>query len=162
MLLLANHYSIQEHGVGQLSLNQSITFQNFYDLKLCTRQSFYGIHTPHLGLWMASDCMKSQTDIQTIFEWEKWVERKTNSWNITDTSLMIWSRKWQPTTVFLPGESQGQRGLTGYNPWACRESDITEATECMSWWSSGQDSALPMQRAWVQSLVRELDPECHN
>ena len=71
MLLLANHYSIQEHGVGQLSLNQSITFQNFYDLKLCTRQSFYGIHTPHLGLWMASDCIKSQTDIQTIFEWEK-------------------------------------------------------------------------------------------
>ena len=41
--------------------------------------SFYGIHTPHLGPWMASDNIKSQTDIQTIFEWEKQVEKKTNS-----------------------------------------------------------------------------------
>ena len=27
-----------------------------------------------------------------------------------------WRRKWQPTTVFLPGESHGQRSLMGYNP----------------------------------------------
>ena len=27
-----------------------------------------------------------------------------------------WSRKWQPTPVFLPGESHGQRGLAGYSP----------------------------------------------
>ena len=25
-----------------------------------------------------------------------------------------WRRKWQPTPVFLPGESHGQRGLAGY------------------------------------------------
>ena len=28
-----------------------------------------------------------------------------------------WRRKWQPTSVFLPGESRGQRSLTGYSPW---------------------------------------------
>ena len=28
-----------------------------------------------------------------------------------------WRRKWQPTPVFLPGKSQGQRSLAGYNPW---------------------------------------------
>ena len=27
-----------------------------------------------------------------------------------------WRRKWQPTAVFLPGESHGQRSLTGYSP----------------------------------------------
>ena len=27
-----------------------------------------------------------------------------------------WRRKWQPTPVFLPGESHGQRSLVGYNP----------------------------------------------
>ena len=27
-----------------------------------------------------------------------------------------WRRKWQPTPVFLPGESHGQRRLTGYSP----------------------------------------------
>ena len=39
-----------------------------------------------------------------------------------------WRREWQPTPVFLPGESHGQRSLVGYSPWGCKESDTTEAT----------------------------------
>jgi len=31
-----------------------------------------------------------------------------------------WRRKWQPTPVFLPGESHGQRSLTGYSPWGLK------------------------------------------
>ena len=38
------------------------------------------------------------------------------------------SRKWQPTPVFLPGESHGQRSLVSYTPWGCKESDRTELT----------------------------------
>ena len=34
----------------------------------------------------------------------------------------------QPTLVFLPGESHGQRNLVGHNPWGCKESDMTEST----------------------------------
>ena len=37
-----------------------------------------------------------------------------------------WSREWQPTSVFLPGESHGQRSLAGYSPWDRKESDTTE------------------------------------
>ena len=37
-----------------------------------------------------------------------------------------WRRKWQPTPVSLPGESQRQRSLAGYSPWGCKESDTTE------------------------------------
>ena len=37
-----------------------------------------------------------------------------------------WRRKWQPTPVFLPGESHGQRSLVGYSPWGRKESDATE------------------------------------
>ena len=37
-----------------------------------------------------------------------------------------WRREWQPTTVFLPGESHGQRSLVGYRPWGCKESDMAE------------------------------------
>ena len=33
---------------------------------------------------------------------------------------------WQPTPVFLPGKSHGQRNLAGYNPWGPKESDTTE------------------------------------
>ena len=42
---------------------------------------------------------------------------------------MNWRRKWQPTPVFLPGESQGWRSLVGCCPWGRTESDMTEATE---------------------------------
>ena len=31
--------------------------------------------------------------------------------------MTIWRRKWQPTPVFLPGKSHGQRNLAGYSPW---------------------------------------------
>ena len=43
-------------------------------------------------------------------------------------TFMHWKRKWQPTPVFLPGESQGQRGLVGCRLWGRTESDTTEAT----------------------------------
>ena len=43
-------------------------------------------------------------------------------------TLMHWRRKWQPTPVFLPGESQGQKSLVGCHLWGRTESDMTEAT----------------------------------
>ena len=43
-------------------------------------------------------------------------------------TFMHWRRKWQPTPVFLPGESQGRRSLVGCRLWGCTESDTTEAT----------------------------------
>ena len=36
-----------------------------------------------------------------------------------------WRRTWQPTPVFLPGESHGQWSLAGYSPWGHKESDTT-------------------------------------
>ena len=43
-------------------------------------------------------------------------------------TFMHWRRKWQPTPVFLPGESQGRGSLVGCSPWGCLESDMTEGT----------------------------------
>ena len=47
-----------------------------------------------------------------------------NPW-VRNTS---WSRKWQPTVVFLPREPHGQRSLVGYSPWGPTESDMIEVT----------------------------------
>ena len=33
---------------------------------------------------------------------------------------------WQPTPVFFPGKSHGQRSLTGYSPWGRKKSDMNE------------------------------------
>ena len=41
---------------------------------------------------------------------------------------ILWRRAWQPTPVFLPGESQGRGSLVGCRLWGCTESDTTEAT----------------------------------
>ena len=43
-------------------------------------------------------------------------------------TFMHWKRKWQPTPVFLPGESQGRGSLVGCCLWGRTESDTTEAT----------------------------------
>ena len=44
-------------------------------------------------------------------------------------TFMHWRRKWQPTPVFLPGESQGQGNLMGCRLWGRTESDTAEATQ---------------------------------
>ena len=57
-----------------------------------------------------------------------------NGGDIRDASLIPGVRKipsrrtWQPTPVFLPGESHGQRSLGGYSPTGHIESYMTEAT----------------------------------
>ena len=43
-------------------------------------------------------------------------------------TFMHWKRKWQPTLVFLPGESQGRGSLEGCRLWGHTELDTTEAT----------------------------------
>ena len=40
--------------------------------------------------------------------------------------MILWRRKWQLTSVFLPGKSHGQRSLVGCSPWCHKESDTTE------------------------------------
>ena len=41
-------------------------------------------------------------------------------------TFMHWRKKWQPTPVFLPGKSHGQRSPVGCSPWGHCESDMTE------------------------------------
>ena len=58
-----------------------------------------------------------------------------NAGDIRDTSSIPglgrfpWRRKWQPTPLFLPGKSYGQRNMVGYGPNGRKESDMTEVTE---------------------------------
>ena len=49
-----------------------------------------------------------------------------------------WRRKWQPTPVFLAGESHGQRSLEGYSLWGRKESDMTERLTLHFSWIKGQ------------------------
>jgi len=54
--------------------------------------------------------------------------RQDSATSLSLFTFMHWRRKWQPTPVFLPGESQGGGSLVGCRLWGCTESDTTEAT----------------------------------
>ena len=53
------------------------------------------------------------------FEFNPWVR------------MILWRKKWQPTPLFLSGESHGLKSLAGYSPWGYKESNTTEATKHM-------------------------------
>ena len=58
---------------------------------------------------------------------------------------MHWGMKWQPTPVFLPGESQGQRSLVSFRLWGRTESDTTEATA-----AAAATSILALEILWTE------------
>ena len=71
---------------------------------------FMGFPGGASGKEPACQCRRHETQIQ--------------SW----AGKIPWRRTWQPTPVFLPGESHGWRNLAGYSPWGHEELDTTEAT----------------------------------
>ena len=108
------------------------------------------------SLWLTSLCIigswfiylielgteKAMTTHSSTLAWKiPWTEepgrlqsmeslRVRHNW-VTSFSLftfMHWRRKWQPTPVFLPGESQGRGSLVGCPLWGRTESDMTEVT----------------------------------
>ena len=65
-------------------------------------------------------CVKGYMFLATVFNTQ--YSKSTLPW----VRKIPWRREWQPTPIFLPGESHGQRSLAGYSPWGHRELDTTE------------------------------------
>ena len=60
-------------------------------------------------------------------------------------------RKWQPTPVFLPGESQGLESLVDCCLWGCTELDTTEVTAAVAATASRYNSLLGDAELWCLS-----------
>ena len=60
------------------------------------------------------------TEASLVAQWQKvcgqFRRHRSHPW----VGKIPWRREWQPTPVFLPGESCGQRSLVGYSPWGHR------------------------------------------
>ena len=90
---------------------------------------------PFLGVWHfrvnlhVSDINRFQETLK--LPW--WLSTAESTCNAGDNEVPGWipqrRRAWQPTPVFLPGDSHGQKSLMGYSPQGCKASDTTEATE---------------------------------
>ena len=87
----------------------------------------------------------------------QWLKKKKTTCNAEDTGdtagsipwrvrKIPWRRAWQPTPVFLLGESHGQRSLEGYRPQGCTELDTAEVTE---------HTHLRLTRRWVRNATPE-------
>ena len=109
-----------------------------------THPSSHTCQHDHILLWgpIAFISEKAMAPHSSILAWKTpWTEdpgrlqsmglrRVGHDW-ATSLSLFIFlhrRRKWQPTSVFLPGESQGRGSLLGCHLWGRTESDTTEAT----------------------------------
>ena len=60
---------------------------------------------------------------------------------------VLWSRKWHPAPIFLPGDSHGQRSLVGYRPWGHKESEMTENTHSI-YYGSVEGHLLSWRNLW--------------
>ena len=106
--------------------------------------------------WLSAQMVKNLPEIQETQVW--FLVRK-----------ILWSRKWQPTPVFLPGEFHGQRSLVGYSPrdrrvghdWATNTCKfLLLATESMSFLdgSDGEESACNVgDQVWSLSQEDTLE-----
>ena len=66
--------------------------------------------------------------VRSLVGCSPWVARSWTRLSDFAFTFMHWRRKWQPTPVLLPGESQGWGSLVGCRLWGRTESDTTEAT----------------------------------
>ena len=95
-------------------------------------------------LWFGVVCYTVVDDLEkalathsSTLAWKlPWTEQPGRLWSLgslsrtqlSDFTFTHWRRKWQPTPVFLPGESQGWGSLVGCHLWGHTESDTTKVT----------------------------------
>ena len=87
-------------------------------------------HSEGNGTPLQYSCLENPMDGGTWWAAVHGVEEgRTRLSDFTFTfTFMDWRRKWKPTPVFLPGESQGQGSLVCCRVWGRTESETTEAT----------------------------------
>ena len=87
---------------------------------------FVGHLSGGYGIWLYRECIPCGLALGSsscLWMWNTFFGRFQSDFTFTH-----WRRKWQPTPVFLPWESQGQGSLVGCRLWGRTESDTTEAT----------------------------------
>ena len=105
-------------------LLQLVSPQSFLQSTQSPSSNPYPVLTVHI-----SDEFLQFTSAQGLL---RWCSGKESTCNAGDTGFDPWvgkiplEEKWQPTPVFLPEKSHGQRSLVGYGPWGSKESDKTE------------------------------------
>ena len=97
---------------GLLSMGSHRVGHNWSDLAAAAAAAMITFWASQAAWWLKKKKSAVQEMPKTQI-WHSWVE-------------ISWNRKWQPTSVFLPGQFHGQRSLVGYSPWGRKKADTTE------------------------------------
>ena len=140
--LIRGNYTSQKQVRFSFPQNCAPQKENFLSFE--SLQCYLSSYILNNRLWgMHNGAEKAMAPHSRTLAWKtSWTEepggqQSTGSWRVGHdwaTSLsfltfMHWRRKWQPTPVFLPGESQGRWSPVGCRLWGHTESDTTEATQ---------------------------------
>ena len=101
-------------------------YSNYHTIALISHASMEKAMAPHSStLAWKIPWTEGPGRLQSMRSW-----RVGHSWvtSLSVFTFMNWRRKWQPTPVFLPAESQGRGSLVGCCLWCHIESDTTEVT----------------------------------
>ena len=107
--ILHHHWHQQKSHLHHLT-SKSLQ-QPPYHSATCTLQFTFSTTAKHFPWWLRQQRICLQCRRPGFDPW---------------AGKMPWRRRWLPTPVFLPGESNEQRSLVGYSPWDNKESDTTE------------------------------------
>ena len=117
-------------------------FFSFFKIPICNIWSYFYLVIWHFSLTLEVLSKRAMASHSSTLAWEiPWTEEPgrlqsmgslrvghdwvTSLWLFT---FMHWRRKWQPTPVFLPGESQGRGSLVGCRLWGRTKSDTTDTS----------------------------------
>ena len=120
---LAHTSTIQQHGVLLEYYTESSEIMFLWDYLVSWSEKAMAPHSSTLAWkipWTEEPGgLQSMASLRVGHDWAT---------SLSLFTFMRWRRKWQPTPVFLPGESQGRGSLVGCRLWGRTESDTTEAT----------------------------------
>ena len=116
--LAADNFSRTQHHLKAKVISGIFSLKVWFQMQkaMATHSSTVAWKIPGMG---EPDRLQSMGSLTVRHDW-------TTSLSLF--TFMHWRRKWQPTPVFVPGESQGWGSLVGCRLWGHTESDTTEAT----------------------------------
>ena len=138
--------TIPTQGLNPLPLH----WQGRFIYHWATRETHISDHQVMLHSWLCKHPVPlafAEADLRSCFPW--WLSGKESTGQCRRPGFnpwvrkIPWRRKWQPTLVFLLGESHGQRSLEGYSPWVAESAQWRRgAGDTLAWLAWEEDLTL--------------------
>ena len=103
---------------------EAVTFLRQKSFSLYDSKHFYSVFTFYVASLTISRFSGGASSKEPTCQCRRYKRHGFDPW----VGKLPWRRKWQPTPVFLPGKSHGQRSLAGCSPWGHEELDVIETT----------------------------------